>query len=72
MVHEPMLCKFLVFRTWTTIIGVWIDADSATWCEYTRHLYIFRIHEADKVLHNYINAILMEVPMIAEREEIEL
>ena len=66
-----MLCKLLVFCAWTTIVGVWIDADTATWGEDARHLYIFRIHETDKVLHNDIDAILMEVAMIAEREEIE-
>ena len=72
MVHEPMLCKLLVFCAWTTVVGVWIDADTATWGEDTRHLNIFRIHEADKVFHDDIDAILMEVAMITEREEIEL
>ena len=71
MVHEPVLCKLLVFCSWTTIVSVWIDADTATWGEDTRHLNIFRIHETDKVLHNDIDAILMEVAMITEREEIE-
>ena len=71
MVHEPMLCKLLVFCSRTTVVGVWIDADTATWGEDARHLYIFRIHEADKVFHNDIDTILMEVAMIAEREEIE-
>ena len=71
MVHEPMLCKLLVFCAWTTVVGVWIDADTATWGEDTCHLYIFRIHEADKVFHNDIDTILMEVAMITEREEIE-
>ena len=66
-----MLCKLLVFCAWTTIVGVWIDANTATWGEDTRHLYIFRIHEADKVFHNDIDTILMEITMIAEREEIE-
>ena len=54
MVHKPMLCKLLVFCSRTTIVGVWIDADTATWGEDTRHLYIFRIHEADKVFHDDI------------------
>ena len=66
-----MLCKLLVFCAWTTIVSVWIDADTTTWGEDTRHLYIFRIHEADKVFHDDIDAILMEVAMITEREEIE-
>ena len=66
-----MLCKFLVLCSRTTIVGIRIDADTATWGEDTCHLYIFRIHEADKVFHDDIDAILMEVAMITEREEIE-
>ncbi len=71
MIHEPMFCEFLILCSRTAIVGVWIDADTSTWGEDTRHLYIFRIHETDKVLHNDIDAILMEVAMITEREEIE-
>ena len=66
MVHKPVLCKFLVLCAWTTIVGVWIDADTTTWGEDARHLYVLRIHETDKILHDDIDAILMEVTVIAE------
>ena len=72
MVHKPMLCKLLVFCSRTTVVGVWIDADATTRSEDTRHLYVLRIHETDKVFHYDIDTILMEIAMIAEREEIEL
>ena len=72
MVHEPMLCKLLVFCSRTTIVSIWIYANTTTWGEDTRHLYIFRIHEADKVFHDDIDTILVEITMITEREEIEL
>ena len=71
MIHESVLCKFLVLCSRTAIVGIRIDADTTTWSEDACNLYIFRIHEADKVFHNDIDTILVEVSMIAEREEIE-
>ena len=35
------------------------------------HLNVARIHEPDKVLHDYVDTILMEIAVIAEREEVE-
>ena len=72
MIHESVLCKFLVLCSWTTIVSVWIDADATTRSKDARHLNILRIHETDKIFHDDIYAILMKVAMIAEREEIKL
>ena len=70
--EETELCHLLVLCSRLAIVGVWMDADATPWNEEACYLNIFRFHEADKVFHYDIDTILMEVPMITEREEIEL
>ena len=52
-----MLSQLLVLGTWTTIVGVWIDADATTRCEDACNLDILWIHKADKVFHDDIHAV---------------
>ena len=72
MIEETMLGKFLVLCARASIVGKWIDADSATWSEKSYYLDVFRIHKFDKILHNDIYAILMKIAMITEAEKIQL
>ena len=72
VVEKAELGHLLIFSARPAIIGIGIDADSATRGEYACHLNILWVHQADKVLHNLIHTILMEIAMIAERKEIEL
>jgi hypothetical protein len=72
MIHHPVIRHLLILGTRTAIIGVWIDADATTRSENACNLDILRIHKAYEVLHNLIDAILVEVAMITEREKIEL
>lgn len=66
-----MECHFLILRARSAIVGIRKYAYASTWQEKACHLYIFRVHEFYEVLHNYVHAILMEITMITEREEIE-
>ena len=72
MIEETMLGKFLVLCARASIVGKWIDADSATWSEKSYYLDVFRIHKFDKILHNDIYAILMKISVVSETEKIEL
>ena len=72
MVHEAMLGKLLIFCALAAIVGEGVDADAATRGEDARHLDIFGVHEADEVLHDDVDAVLVEVTVVAEAEEIEL
>ena len=69
---EPLLCQSLVFGAGTAIIGIRINGDSSTWSEKSRDLYIFRVHERDKILHYDINAILVKISVVTEAEKVEL
>lgn len=54
------------------IVGKGIDADAAAGHEVTGDLEVFGIHEADQVLHDDIDAILVEIAVVAEGKEVEL
>ena len=70
--EETVLCHFLVFCARLAVVGIGIDADTATGNEDTCHLNVLRFHELDEVLHDDIDAILMEAAVITEAEEVEL
>ena len=72
MIHQAIVCHFLVLCSWTAIVGIWVDADASTWSEDARYLYIFGVHKLDEVLHDLVHAVLMEISVVAETEKIEL
>ena len=54
------------------VVGKGIDADAATGEEVARHLQVLGIHQAHEVLHDNVDTVLMEIAVVAEREEVEL
>ena len=71
MIHKTMFCQLLILGSRFTIVGIRIDADATTWCEITRNFDIFRIHQLDKIFHNDVHTIFMEITMIAETKQVE-
>ena len=67
-----MLGKLLIFCALAAIVGEGVDADAATRGEDARHLDIFGVHEADEVLHDDVDAVFVEIAVVAETEEVEL
>lgn len=67
-----MLGKLLIFCALAAIVGEGVDADAATRGEDARYLDIFGVHEADEVLHDDVDAVFVEVAVVAETEEVEL
>ena len=72
VVHHTIVRHFLVFGAWTAIVGVGVDADASAWGEDAGDLDVLGVHQADEVLHDDVDAVLVEVAMIAEGEEVEL
>ena len=58
-------------RTGASVVSVGEDADAAAGSEQTGDLDVFGFHEANEVFHDDIDAIFVEITVIAEREEIE-
>ena len=70
--EQAVLCHFLVLRAGFTVVGVGINADSTTGNEDACYLDVLGFHQSDEVLHDDVDAVLVEAAMIAEREQIEL
>ena len=72
MVSQPFLGKGLVFGAGASVVGKGMDADASTRDEETENLNVAGIHQLDQVIHDNVDAILMEIAMVAEREEVKL
>ena len=72
MICHPVPCNVFPLCTRFTIITVRINGNTASWSKFSPHFNVFRIHQFDKVFHNDIDAILMEISMIAEAEKVEI
>ena len=71
MVQESVLSHLLVLRARPAVVGERIDADASSWHEDACHLDVLRLHESDEVLHDDVDAVLVEAAVIAEAEEVE-
>ena len=72
VVGKSSLCQLLVFCARPSVVGVWVDADAATGDEQANDLDVFRIHYLYEVFHDGIDAVLVEISVVAEGEEVEL
>ena len=48
------------------VVCVWIDGQTTARRKLAPYLDVLRIHQLDKVFHDDVDAILMEVPMVTE------
>ena len=53
------------------IVGEGVDTDAASGGEDTRYLEVFGVHQFDQVFHDDVDAVFVEVAVVAEREEVE-
>ncbi len=72
VIGETLLGQLFVAGARASVVGVGIDADAATRGEEASDLNILGVHEADEILHDGVDAVLMEVAVVAEGEEVEL
>lgn len=61
-----------VFGVGTAIIGIGIDRDTSTWKEDACYFDILGFHQADKVLHDDVDTVLVKGAMVAEAKKVEL
>lgn len=72
MLGEALPCHFLPARIGAPVVAIRIDRDAAARRELPPHLDVLRIHQLDEVLHDDVHAILVEIPVIAKAEQVEL
>ena len=71
MAEQTLFSHLFVFRPRLSVISVWIDGDPATRSEQADDLNILGVHEPHEVLHDDVHAILVEIAVVTEGEEIE-
>ena len=72
VLRHPLPGKLLPLGSWPSVVGIRIDRYATPRGEDSCHFYILRIHQSDEILHDLVDAILMEISMVPETEEIEL
>ena len=69
---KPLLRQRLISGPRTAVIAIREDRYASSWRKQACHLDIFRVHQPDEILHYLVDAVLVEIPVVAETEEIEL
>ncbi len=72
MLKQSLLCHLLKLCARSAVVTVWINGDASAGSELAPYLDVARIHELDEILHDDIHAVLMEVSVVAEAEEVQL
>ena len=72
VVLHAVLCQLLVAGAGTAVVGVGVYGDAASGGEDTFHLDVAGVHQLYKVFRDGVHAVLVEVAVVAEREEVQL
>ena len=70
VVGEPVPGYLFPCGARLAVIAVWVNGNTAPGREFPPDFYVFGRHQPNQVFHNNVHAVLMEIPMIAETEQI--
>ena len=63
---KALFCRLFPLCTRLAIVCVWIDGQTTARRKLAPYLDVLRIHQLDKVLHDDVDTIFVEIPMITE------
>lgn len=63
---KTLFCSLFPLSTRLAIVCVWVDGQTTARRKLAPYLDVLRIHQLDKVFHDDVDAIFMEVPMVTE------
>ena len=63
---KALFCRLFPLCTRLAVVCVWIDGQTTAWRKLAPYLDVLWIHQLDKVFHDDIDAIFMEIPMVTE------
>ena len=63
---KALFCSLFPLCTRLAVVCVWIDGQTTARRKLAPHLDVLWIHQLDKVFHDDIDAIFMEIPMVTE------
>ena len=70
--EQPFPCQLLEARARLAVIGKRVDGNAPARRELAEHLDVLRVHQRNQVFHDDVDAVLMEVAVVAEAEQIQL
>ncbi len=68
---EALPGESLVLGAGTAIVGVRVDRNASARGEEAGDLYVLGIHQLYEVLHYLVDAVLVEIPVVAEAEQVQ-
>ena len=71
MLKQAFACQSFKLCTCFAVVGKRMNGDAAARCEFAEYFDVFRLHQGDEVFHDNVDAVFMEVAVVAEAEEIE-
>ena len=72
LVGEAVKGEGLVLGAGATVVRVGVDGDATPWGEKTAYLDVLGIHQFDEIFQDDIDAVLVEGPVVAETEKVNL
>lgn len=72
MLPQPVLSKFFPLCSLHTVVAVGVDGEAAAGKEFAPDFDVPGMEEVNQVIHDDIDAVFMEITVIAEAEEVEL
>ena len=70
MVHHAVFGHLLIFRSRFAVVGVRVDGNAAARGELAPDFNEARVHQLNQVVHNNVHAVLVEITMVAEAEQV--
>ena len=72
MLPQPIFSKFFPLSALHPMVAVGIDGEAAAGKEFAPDFDVPGMEEVDQVVHDDIDAVFVEVSVVAEAEEVEL
>ena len=68
MLKAGFACECFKRGTSFAVSGKGMNGDAATRCEFAENFDVFRIHQGNQVFHDDVDAVFMEIAVVAEAE----
>ena len=69
--EQAFACQCFKLGTCLAVIGKGMNGDAAARCKFAENFDVFRIHQGNQVFHDDVDAVFMEIAVVAEAEEVE-
>ncbi len=72
MVRKPVPGYLFPFGPLLAVVAIGVNGNSAAGQKLAPYFDICGVHQTNKVVHNYVHAVFVEIAAVSEPEEIQL